>query len=164
MYIREAQETDLDTIVQIYNSTISDRVATADTSSVTVASRLPWFQNRDFRFRPVWVMATETQEVVGWLSFNNFYGRPAYSHTAEISIYVAENYRCQGVGSQLLKQAIAVCPQLQVKVLLGFIFAHNQPSLNLFYKYNFQQWGLLPQVAILDFQAKDLVILGLQIQ
>jgi L-amino acid N-acyltransferase YncA len=164
MYIREALETDLDAIVQIYNSTISDRVATADTSPVTVASRLLWFQNRDFRFRPVWVMATETQEVVGWLSFNNFYGRPAYSHTAEISIYVATNYRYQGVGSSLLKQAIAFSSQLQIKILLGFIFAHNQPSLNLFYKYHFQQWGLLPQVAILDFQAKDLVILGLQIQ
>jgi L-amino acid N-acyltransferase YncA len=163
MYIRDALETDLDTIVQIYNSTISDRIATADTSPITVASRLLWLQNRDFRFRPVWVMETETQEVVGWLSFNDFYGRPAYEHTAEISIYVAKNYRRQGVGSKFLEKAIAFCPQLQIKILLGFIFAHNQPSLNLFYNYNFQQWGLLPQAAVLDFQEKDLVILGLKI-
>lgn len=163
MYIRDAQETDLTAIVEIYNSTIRDRMATADTSPVTVESRLSWWQNRDFRYRPIWLMETADGEVMGWLSFNNFYGRPAYHHTAEISIYVAEKYRRQGVGSKFLKQAIAFSPQLEIKILLGFIFAHNYPSLNLFYKYKFQQWGLLPQIAELDNQEKDLIILGLKV-
>ena len=69
-----------------------------------------------------------------------------------------------GVASQLLDRAIASCPQLQIKILLGFIFAHNQPSLNLFQKYGFEQWGLLPQVAQLNCQEKDLAILGLKIK
>ena len=162
MDIRNATEKDLTTIVDIYNSTISDRLATADTESVTVESRLSWLQNRDFHYRPIWVMEID-KVIVGWLSFNNFYGRPAYSHTAEISIYVAANYRRRGVASQLLDRAIATCPQLEIKILLGFIFAHNQPSLNLFKKYGFEQWGLLPQVAQLDFQERDLAILGLKI-
>ena len=162
MQIRKATTTDLKAIVNIYNSTISDRIATADTEPVTVESRLSWLQNRDLRYRPVWVMEAE-QTIIGWLSFNNFYGRPAYSHTAEISIYVAANYRRQGVASQLLEKAIATCPQLEIKILLGFIFAHNQPSLNLFQKYGFEQWGLLPQVAQLDCQERDLAILGLKI-
>ena len=162
MYIRDATEKDLTAIVDIYNSTISDRMATADTEPVTVESRLSWLQNRDFRYRPVWVIETD-KVIVGWLSFNNFYGRPAYSHTAEISIYVAANYRRRGIGRQLLEKAIAVCPQLQLKILLGFIFAHNKPSLNLFQKYGFVQWGLLPQVAQLDEKEKDLAILGLKI-
>lgn len=162
MYIRDAIEEDLTAIVNIYNSTISDRIATADTEPVTVESRLSWLQNRDFRYRPVWVVETD-KLIVGWLSFNNFYGRPAYSHTAEISIYVAANYRRRGVASQLLDRAIAICPQLQLKILLGFILAHNKPSLNLFQKYGFVQWGLLPQVAQLDEKEKDLVILGLKV-
>lgn len=162
MYIRDAIEEDLTAIVNIYNSTISDRIATADTEPVTVESRLSWLQNRDFRYRPVWVIETD-KLIVGWLSFNNFYGRPAYSHTAEISIYVAANYRRRGVASQLLDRAIAICPQLQLKILLGFILAHNKPSLNLFQKYGFVQWGLLPQVAQLDEKEKDLVILGLKV-
>lgn len=162
MYIRNATEEDLTAIVNIYNSTISDRMATADTEPVTVKSRLSWLQNRDFRYRPVWVIETD-KVIVGWLSFNNFYGRPAYSHTAEISIYVAADYRRRGVANQLLHRAIATCPQLQLKILLGFIFAHNKPSLNLFQKYGFEQWGLLPQVAQLDEKEKDLVILGLKV-
>jgi L-amino acid N-acyltransferase YncA len=47
--------------------------------------------------------------------------------------------------------------------LLGFIFAHNQPSLQLFEKFGFQQWGYLPQVAHLDGVERDLVIVGRKI-
>jgi L-amino acid N-acyltransferase YncA len=32
--------------------------------------------------------------------------------------------------------------------------------LNLFKKHQFQQWGYLPEVAQLDDQKRDLVILG----
>ena len=101
MDIRNATEEDLTTIVDIYNSTISDRLATADTEPVTVESRLSWLQNRDFRYRPIWVMEID-RVIVGWLSFNNFYGRPAYSHTAEISIYVAANYRHRGCSESII--------------------------------------------------------------
>lgn len=162
IYIRNALETDLPTIVDIYNQSISGRQATADTETVTVASRLNWYHNRD-RHRPLWV-ATEEEQVLGWLSFQNFYGRPAYLHTAEISIYVATAYHHQGIGSQLLQKAIAFCPQLQLTTLLGFIFAHNQPSINLFSRYGFSQWGCLPDIAELDGINRSLVILGRKIK
>ena len=163
MYIRDAQMSDLQAIVEIYNSTISDRLATADTQPITRESRIAWLQNRDFNYRPVWVVETKAQEIAAWLSFNNFYGRPAYHHTAEISIYVVQKYRRQSIGSLLLRNAIAKSAQLEIKVLLGFIFAHNQPSINLFKKFGFQLWGQLPQVAQLDNQEKDLAILGLRV-
>ena len=162
MYIREALSTDLSEIVNIYNSTISDRMATADLTKISVKSRLDWLKNRDFRFRPVWVIEKQQgdSQILGWLSFNDFYGRPAYQQTAELSIYIAWEHRHQGIGSYLLEQAIATCPKLRIKVLLGFIFAHNKPSLKLFQKYDFVQWGKLPQVAKLDQQDHDLIILG----
>ena len=40
------------------------------------------------RTRPLWVLE-ESLRVRAWLSFNSFYGRPAYQPTAEVSIYVA---------------------------------------------------------------------------
>ena len=46
--------------------------------------------------RPLWVVESEQGEIQGWLSFSNFYGRPAYSGTAELSIYLHENMR-QGI-------------------------------------------------------------------
>ncbi len=51
---------------------------------------------------------------------------------------------------------------MQLKTLMGIIFAHNQPSLRLFEKFGFQQWGYLPQVAELDSVERDVIILGLR--
>ena len=96
----------------------------------------------------------------GWLSFSSFYGRPAYSKTAEISVYVDEAHRKRGLGSYLLTEALARAPSLELDTLLGFIFGHNLPSLALFEKFGFQRWGVLPKVAALDNIERDLVIVG----
>jgi L-amino acid N-acyltransferase YncA len=162
MMIRDALETDLPAIVQIYNASIPDRFATADTETVSLESRIPWFHNHNPNTRPIWVMEAENK-VVAWLSFNSFYGRPAYQKTAELSIYVAPDRHRQGIATKLLEKAIERSPALGLTTLLGFIFAHNQPSLELFKKYRFQQWGYLPKVVVLDNLEKDLIILGCQI-
>ncbi|WP_051273701.1 GNAT family N-acetyltransferase [Desulfotruncus alcoholivorax] len=102
--------------------------------------------------------------VIGWLSFSPFYNRPAYDATAEISIYIAEGYRGRGIGKKLLTTAIEESPKLGITTLLGFVFAHNKPSINLFTKMKFDRWGYLPGVASLDGIEKDLLILGLKIK
>ncbi len=166
MYIRNAEERDLEAIVKIYNETIPTRQVTADTEPVSVASRLSWFRDHNFKYRPIWVVEIDSKidsKIVAWLSFQSFYGRPAYQKTAELSLYVASAYRRQGIGSTLLRKAIAEAPLLHIKTLLGFIFAHNKPSLDLFKSYGFTQWGYLPQVAELDSIERDLVILGLSL-
>ncbi|KZL50588.1 phosphinothricin acetyltransferase [Nodularia spumigena CENA596] len=162
MTIRHANETDLPAIVAIYNAAIPSRKATADLEPVSVQSRLGWFQGRSPSQRPIWVIEIEGI-VVGWLSFKSFYGRPAYDSTAEISIYLSPSVHRRGLGSQFLAQAIKESPNLGIKTLLGFIFAHNQPSLNLFTRFGFEQWGYLPQVAELDGVERDLIIMGLRI-
>ncbi len=164
MTIRDAVETDLPTIVAIYNAAIPSRIATADLEPVSVESRLSWFYEHTPNYRPVWVMEVDQAKIVGWLSFQSFYGgRPAYQATAEISIYVAPAYHRCGVGRQLLSRAIGQSPSLGLKTLVGFIFAHNQPSLQLLQSMGFQNWGYLPQVAELDGVERDLVILGRRI-
>ncbi|CAN5380184.1 hypothetical protein BH11PSE11_BH11PSE11_26500 [soil metagenome] len=98
--------------------------------------------------------------MIGWLSFSNFYGRPAYSGTAEISIYLDERARGKGAGRYLLSQAMAIAPTLAIHTLLGFVFGHNLPSLKLFEPAGFERWGTLPRVATLDGIERDLIILG----
>ncbi len=163
MIIRDATEADLPTIVEIYNATIPSYTVTADTEAVSVISRLSWFKDHDANHRPIWVKENEEGEIIGWLSFQSFYGRPAYKKTVELSIYVASEYRCQGVGKQLLQRAIYQSQRLEINTLLGFIFAHNEPSLRLFEKFSFSEWGYLPRVADLDGIERDLVILGRRI-
>ncbi|AFY32727.1 GNAT family N-acetyltransferase [Calothrix sp. PCC 7507] len=162
MIIRHACEFDLPAIVAIYNAAIPSRMASADLAPVSVESRLTWFKGRSPSQRPLWVMEVEGA-IAGWLSFQSFYGRPAYNKTAEISIYIAPAFHRCGLGRQLLAQAISESPSLGLKTLIGFIFAHNQPSLKLFETFGFQPWGHLPNVAELDDIERDLVIMGLRI-
>ncbi|WP_306397560.1 GNAT family N-acetyltransferase [Telluria beijingensis] len=162
---RLARFDDLPAIVDIYNSTIASREVTADTEPITVQSREAWFRDHTPERRPLWVIhdaddRSEQPVVLGWLSYSNFYGRPAYSGTAEVSIYIAEQARGQGLGRYCLDLAIAHAPEVKVHTLLGFIFGHNQPSLALFRKYGFETWANFPRVANLDGIERDLIILG----
>ena len=161
MSIRIATIDDLSHIVAIYNETISDRIATADTETIAVQSRHAWFEQHKHN-RPLWVIEINHQ-IAGWLSLQDFYGRPAYNATAEVSIYVGKSFRGKGIGRKLLSHLLQSCPQHKVENLVAFVFAHNKPSINLFIQHGFKQWGLLPQVAKLDDQKKDLMILGLRI-
>jgi L-amino acid N-acyltransferase YncA len=156
---RNATREDLPVIVEIYNSTVPGRMVTADTEPVSVESRLQWCQDHEPSRRPLWIVCSENQPV-GWVSFQSFYGRPAYNATAEISIYVHENFRGIGFGKQILDHAMQKCESLQIKTLLGYIFAHNLPSINLFREKGFSEWGLFPKIAVLDGIERDLVILG----
>ncbi|MDJ0553724.1 MAG: GNAT family N-acetyltransferase [Microcoleaceae cyanobacterium MO_207.B10] len=163
MKIRNAQEQDLAVIVEIYNASIPSHIATGDPEPISVESRIPWYQSHSPSNRPVWVIEWD-EKIIGWLSFQSFYGTPAYHGTAEISIYVSPEYKGQGIGKKLLLEAIHRSPSFGIKTLLGFIFAHNQPSLRLFDKLGFQRWGYLPQVAELNGIKRDLVIVGLHIE
>ena len=69
----------------------------------------------------------------------------------------------RGVAEALLAHAIHAAPALGVRTLLGFIFAHNAPSIALFERAGFAVWGRLPRVAELDGIARDLSILGREV-
>ena len=159
MEVRDAGAADLPVIVSIYNATIASRMVTADTEPVSVESRRAWFEQHSPARRPLWVVL-EGGRVIGWLSYSSFYGRPAYERTCEISIYLAPEYQRRGLGSDLLRRSIEHAPAIGVSTLLGFIFAHNTPSLRLVEKHGFARWGYLPRVAILDGVERDLAIVG----
>jgi phosphinothricin acetyltransferase len=160
---RDALKTDLKKIVEIYNSTIPSRMVTADTEPVSVYSREKWFDEHNPSKRPLWVVENESNEIIGWVSFQSFYGRPAYSATVEISIYLETKQRGKGLGKRILQYCIDNVSKFGIKTLLGFIFSHNEPSLKLFRSFGFEDWATLPNIAELDGQERGLKILGKRI-
>lgn len=111
MKIRDAVETDLPAIAEIYNATVPSRIVTRDTEPVSVESRLAWFHDHRPASRPLWVLELNGT-TVGWLSFQSFYGRPAYHPTAEVSVYACPTHHRREIGRQLAQQAIQHSPAL----------------------------------------------------
>ncbi|RXZ80213.1 N-acetyltransferase family protein [Paenibacillaceae bacterium] len=157
--IMHATREELDTIIDIYNATIAGRMVTADLEPITVESRMKWFEEHNEHHRPLWVMKNESK-IIAWLSFSSFNSKAAYDYTAEISIYISQESRAQGIGSRFLQIALEECPRLQIRNVVALVFGHNAPSLALLRKFGFEQWGLLPGVAIMDGVDRDLVMMG----
>jgi L-amino acid N-acyltransferase YncA len=159
MTIRDALEADLPAIVEIYNEAIRGRISTAQLEEVSVAERLPWFQQHSAKTHPLWVAEVDDQ-IAGWFSFHFFIKRAAYRATAEISVYVSKKFRRDGVGQTLLKKAIAHSSSLGLTALVGYVFDHNEPSIRLFERMGFERWGFLPRVARVDSVERGVVIMG----
>ncbi len=159
MEVRDALLQDLPRIVEIYNSTVQSRMVTADTEPVSVESRVSWFHQHVPGSRPLW-MVVEQNEVIGWVAIHSFYGRPAYQATAEISIYLDESFRGKGLGKKVLSKTEAACKDIGIKNLIGYIFAHNIPSVNLFLRSGFSEWGHLPNIAVIDGVQRSVKIFG----
>jgi L-amino acid N-acyltransferase YncA len=159
LIIRDAVEVDLPAIIRIYNATVPTRMVTAELEPTTVEARLPWFREHSPEQYPFWVAEWDGR-VIGWLDFKRFLPRSAYRGTAEISVYVDENFRRRGVGQRLLQHAITRAPSLGITALVGLIFGHNERSLKLFERLGFERWAFLPGVAQLDRVQRDLVMLG----
>ena len=157
-----AQQTDLQKIVSTYNSTIESRLVTADLEPVSVESKQAWFDAHSANRRPLWIVKFDGT-YSGWMSFNSFYSRPAYDGTVEVSIYLEESARGKGLGKICLQKAFDVSNELNIKTLLGFIFDHNEPSLQLFYKMGFEKWAHLPKIANMIDAERGLIILGKRI-
>ena len=163
LLFKDATLEDLKRIVEIYNTTVAGRMVTADTEPVTVESRLRWFHEHTPDRRPLWIIEDSNKTIIGWVSFQSFYGRPAYNATTEISIYLDLATRGKGVGKIALKYAMDNCGKYGIKTLLGFIFAHNEPSIKLFEHAGFKEWANLPNIAVLDGIERSLIILGKRI-
>lgn len=157
--IRDASPADLPAIIEIYNAAIASRIATAQLEPVTVESRKNWLSDHSSDHHPFWVLEMDGR-VIGWLTFKSFLPRCAYSGTAELSVYVHEEFRRRGVARALLEKAIQRAPELEITALVGLIFAHNEPSIRLFEQLGFSRWGYLPGIAQMEDKMRDLTIMG----
>ncbi|WP_127848359.1 GNAT family N-acetyltransferase [Lacticaseibacillus hulanensis] len=156
---RLAKRSDLPAIVAIYNQNIASHLVTADVKPVTVQQREPWFAAHTPEKWPMWV-ATTRGKVVGWVSLSQWNKRAAYDGTAEISIYIDAAARGQHVGSLAVKWAEDHAAAAKINTIITLIIGANKPSIGLFTKLGYQQWGLLPRVMRFTDVDQDLVLMG----
>jgi L-amino acid N-acyltransferase YncA len=147
--IRIAEQSDLPSIVAIYNEAIAAR-CTGETSPVTVQERLPWFAEHTPQQCPIMV-DVEKGELRGWCSLSPYRkGRMALRYTEEVSYFVATRFHRRGVGLALVQQAKVLARSLGIKTLFAIVLEHNFASQQLLERAGFARWGFLPDVADFD--------------
>ena len=151
--IRTAKNKDLESIIEIYNQAINSKFETAEITEITVFDKIDWFLNHQPDTYPIFVYE-EQGEVLGWISFSPYRkGREALRFTIEISYYVHNKFKRQGIGSKLIEYALEAGKKMGYKTLFAIILDKNEASIKLLTKFGFAQWGHMPHVA--DFNGEE---------
>lgn len=142
--IRQATPADLGQITEIYNDAIQKTTATFDTEPKTQEEQEKWFAEHEAR-HPV-LITEQDGLLVAWASLSQWSDRCAYSATAEISLYVREDYRGKGIGKQLMKAIIQEGKTAGLHTLIARIAGSNKISADLCKSFGFQYIGTMREV------------------
>ncbi len=153
VWIRSAQPGDAAAIARIYNQGIRAGLATFETGERSPAERESWLQNRPPRFRVL--VADSLSGVRGWVSLNPFSPRAAYRFVADVSIYVDESVRGQGLGGRLLETVMTVARQEAFHKLVLTLFPENQAARKLYLGHGFAPVGILHQQGKINGHWRD---------
>lgn len=115
--IRLATRDDAGAINDIQNHYVVRSTATFLTEPLTPEQRLAWLDGRS-PAHPVTV-AQDGDTITGWGSLEVFRGRPAYRHTAELSIYIHPERHRSGIGRAIVKDLIERARALGHHALVG---------------------------------------------
>jgi phosphinothricin acetyltransferase len=135
MESRDLRPSDWPEVARIYEEGIATGNATFETE---VPSWEEWDAAHLAEHRFV---AERDGRVIGWIALSPASRRPCYAGVAEISVYVAEGARGNGVGAGLLAAVVESAERDGLWTLQTSIFPENEPSLALLRRFGFRTVG-----------------------
>ena len=142
--IRLAELYDLDAITKIYNEAILTTDATFDTEPKADAEQRLWFANHG-PTNPI-LVAELDGVVIAWASLSEWSPRRAYAETAEISLYVKQEFRTRGIGRKLLEAIIKEGEKAGIHTVIARITEDNAVSIHLHEDAGFEHIGVMREV------------------
>lgn len=141
-------------VKQIYESGIVTGVATFETTA-------PSWEKWDGGHIPLarLVALYNNNEVAGWAALSPVSSRCVYGGVAEVSVYVADNHKGQGIGKLLLKNLIIESELNNIWTLQAGIFTENIASVKLHESVGFRIIGHREKIGKLKNTWKDNYIL-----
>ena len=85
--------------------------------------------------------------VAGWCALSPISPRKPYAGVSEVSIYVREDHRHQGIGTKLLNYLCRESPKLGYWSLYSIVFSTNTASIKLHEKCGFRRIGYREKIA-----------------
>lgn len=146
MLIRDALETDLPALRDIFNDAVLNTTAIWMDNVVDLANRQAWFAARAQQGYPILVAENAAGEVVGYASFGDWRPFDGFCHTVEHSVYIRADQRGKGLGPQLLTALIERAKSCDKHVMVAAIESGNAASIRLHQRLGFAITGQMPQV------------------
>jgi phosphinothricin acetyltransferase len=97
--------------------------------------------------------------VTGWAALSPVSSRRVYTGVAEVSVYVAEDFRGMGTGRRLLNALIACSEQHGIWTLQAGILTENEPSVALHRSCGFREVGRRERIGRLNGTWRDVILL-----
>ncbi|KAI0660879.1 GCN5-related N-acetyltransferase [Cubamyces menziesii] len=151
--IRDATELDLPAILDIYNEQILNGTATFHTVPQLPEERAKWLQDLRAENYPCIVaeMVDETSgstRTVGWCNLWHFKERPAYDGSAELSLYVHQDFRGKGIGERLLHSLLDETRKQgdRFHTIIASVTTENERTIKFWQKQGFELRGTLREV------------------
>jgi len=153
--IRRIVPADWEAVRSIYLEGLATGDATFETEAPSWGK---WDESHLSVPRLVAVSSTEGG-VVGWAALARVSSRAVYGGVAEVSVYVADNFRGKGIGTALLKQLIAQSEQKGLWTLQASVFPENIASLTLHKICGFREVGTRHRIGTVKGIWRDTVLL-----
>jgi L-amino acid N-acyltransferase YncA len=153
METRDLRPEDWPEVAQIFEEGIL-------TGNATFETEVPSWEAWDAAHLPEHRLVAERDgRVVGWIALVPASPRECYAGVAEVSVYIAEEARGQGVGSQLLAVLIETSELGGIWTLQTGVFPENEPSLGLLRRFGFRALGTQERIGRLHGAWRDVVLL-----
>ena len=153
MRTRDLRHEDWQEVAQIFEEGIR-------TGNATFETEVPSWEAWDAAHLPEHRLVAEREgRVVGWIALVPASPRECYAGVAELSVYIAEEARGQGVGSQLLAALIETSERGGIWTLQTGVFPENEPSLGLLRRFGFRALGTQERIGRLHGIWRDVVLL-----
>ncbi len=96
---------------------------------------------------------------MGWAALSPVSSRLVYRGVAEVSVYVAETARGQGIGAKLLAKLIAESEAEGIWTLQAGIFPENAASIKLHTNAGFRVVGTRSRLGCMNGRWRDVTLL-----
>lgn len=140
----EANENDLNRMLDLYNYYIENTTATFDHSAISLEEFLTRIYIRHNKYKTFLIME---KEYYGFCFLTQFRKKIAYDKTAEIGIYLNPQFTGRGFGQEIVRHLETTAKRQQIEVLIASISSENTASLALFRKLGYTECAHYKKIA-----------------
>ena len=146
LIIRSIAKDDVFACLTIYNYEVEHGVATLDLEPRTLEEWYEWYKAHSDEHHPI-IVGTIDDVVVGYASLSPYRLKDAFKSTVELSIYIHQDYRGQGVATRLMERILEMAKEdTMIHNIVSVITAGNEESTKLHNRFGFTYCGLTPEV------------------